>query len=49
MAMENPPWMKMYVKIQKLDGGFKDFLFSSLFGEDSHFYETFSIGVETTT
>ena len=32
-----------------LDGGFKDFLFSPLLGEDSHFdYIMFFKGVETT-
>ena len=30
-------WLKIHMSNEKLGGGFKDFLFSPLFGEDSQF------------
>ena len=41
-------WVKMRSRNSKLGGGFKHFLFSPLFGEDSHFDEFFLKWVETT-
>ena len=43
-------WIQKYSfkKEHPLDGGFKYFLFSPLFGEDSHFDKFFLQGVETT-
>jgi len=42
-------FVKKQGSIQKLGGGFKDFLFSSLFGEDSQFDYYFSNGLKPPT